>query len=90
MLQKVVKDRFAYAYAWQDNGFSFCALDSLLINTRASCILKFLEIFGGMRERLVPCVESARSSRKKFGTRAKKIKVSRNLTRSETPATKAI
>ena len=31
MLQKVVKDRFAYAYAWQDNGFSFCTLDSLLI-----------------------------------------------------------
>ena len=21
MLQKVVKDRFAYAYAWKDNGF---------------------------------------------------------------------
>ena len=31
MLQKVVKDRFAYAYAWQDNGFSFCTQDSLLI-----------------------------------------------------------
>ena len=42
MLQKVVKDRFAYAYAWQDNGFCFCTQDTLLITRGGGTPIHYL------------------------------------------------